>query len=187
VVQGKNENIELTVQRVSSRLLNFIRKRIPDQEDAKDILQDVFYQFVTGYDEIKTLENVASWLYKVAKNKIIDRSRKKKPEPLSNKQIILSGEDSEGPLFLEDILPALTRDPIDEMMRSAIWYEIENALEELPEKQREVIILHEFEDKSFKEISTITGESVNTLLSRKRYAILYLRDRLQELYNQLKF
>jgi len=120
MIQGKNENIELTVQKESSRLLNFIKKRIPDEEDAKDILQDVFYQFVIGYEEIKVLDNVASWLFKVAQNKIIDRSRKKKPEPLSNKQITMNGDDSEGPLFLEDILPALTRDPVDELMRSVI-------------------------------------------------------------------
>ncbi|MCK4466410.1 MAG: RNA polymerase sigma factor [Bacteroidales bacterium] len=187
MVQSKNMNIELTVQKESSRLLNFIKKRIPDEEEAKDILQDVFYQFVIGYEEIKVLDNVASWLFKVAQNKIIDRSRKKKPEPLSNKQITMNGDDSEGPLFLEDILPALTRDPVDELMRSVVWSEIEDALEELPEEQRRVFVLHEFEDKSFKEISAMTGESLNTLLSRKRYAVLYLRERLQELYNQLKF
>ena len=187
MVPGKNENIELTVQKESSRLLNFIKKRITDEEEAKDILQDVLYQFVIGYEEIKALDNVASWLFKVAKNKIIDRSRKKKPEPLGNKKVTMNGDDSEGPLFLEDILPALTRDPVDELMRSVIWDEIEGALEELPEEQREVFVLHEFEDKNFKEISAMTGESINTLLSRKRYAVLYLRERLQELYNQFKF
>jgi RNA polymerase sigma factor (sigma-70 family) len=126
----------------------------------------------------------ASWLFTVTRNRITDYYRKKKPESFSDKQVV--SKDADGaPLMLEDILPALTRDPEDEMMRDMIWEAIDDALDEMPEEQRDVFIWNEFEDRSFKEISSATGEGINTLLSRKRYAILFLRKRLQELYNQL--
>jgi len=187
MTETQKEHIELTVQQESEGLLNFIRYRIPDEEDARDILQDVFYQLVIGYPDIKNLENVTSWLYRVARNKIIDSYRKKKPEPFSKQVIKHNGDEEGAPLMLQDILPSLSADPEDEMMRSIIMVKIEEALEELPEDQREVFIMHEFEDISFNEISAMTGEKVNTLLSRKRYAVLFLRNKLQELYNQIKY
>jgi RNA polymerase sigma factor (sigma-70 family) len=170
--------------RERSRLLGFIRQRIRSREDAEDILQDVLYQFLRGFDDIRSTERITSWLFTVARNRITDYYRKKKPEPFSNKSVVSREEDG-APLMLEDILPALTRDPEDEMMRDLIWDTIDEALDEMPEDQRDVFIWNEFEDRSFKEISAVTGEGINTLLSRKRYAVLFLRKKLTELYNQL--
>ena len=170
--------------REEGRLLNFIRKQIRSKEDAEDILQDVMYQFLRGFDDIRETERITSWLFTVTRNRIVDYFRKKKPESLEDRQI-QGGEEDGAPLMLQDILPALTRDPEDEMMRERIWFEIEQALAEMPAEQRSVFIWNEFEDKSFNEISDQTVEGVNTLLSRKRYAVLYLRKKLKELYNQL--
>ena len=183
MARQQNDVIEKTVLRERVRLLNFIRKRVSDDEEAEDILQDVFFQFVEAYRAIESIERVTSWLFTVARNKITDRYRKKKPEPL--RRNIAQRDRDEEQLMLEDILPDFAHDQDDEMMRSVIWNAIEEALEELPDAQRQVFVWHEFEDKSFKEISTLTGDSVNTLLSRKRYAILHLRERLQVLYNEL--
>ena len=171
-------------ERERGRLLNFIRKSIPDSADAEDILQDVFYQLLRGFDDIRETERITSWLFTVARNRITDYFRKKKPDNLGDKRI-MSREEDGAPLMLEDILPSLTRDPEDEMMREMIWHEIEKAINEMPEKQRDVFIWNEFEDMSFKELSEKTGEGINTLLSRKRYAVLFLRKKLKELYNQL--
>ncbi len=170
--------------REKGRLLGFIRQQVRSDEDAEDILQDVLYQFLRGFDDIRSTERITSWLFTVTRNRITDYYRKKKPEAFSDKQVVSREEDG-APLMLEDILPALTRDPEDEMMRDMIWDAIDQALDEMPEEQRDVFIWNEFEDKSFKEISAETGEGVNTLLSRKRYAILFLRKKLKELYNQL--
>jgi RNA polymerase sigma factor (sigma-70 family) len=170
--------------REHGRLLGFIRKQVRSYEDAEDILQDVLYQFLRGFEDIRSTERITSWLFTVTRNKITDYYRKKKPESFSNKQEVSNEEDG-APLMLEDILPALTRDPEDEMMRDMIWDAIDRALDEMPAEQRDVFIWNEFEDRSFKEISAVTGEGVNTLLSRKRYAILFLRKKLQALYNQL--
>jgi RNA polymerase sigma factor (sigma-70 family) len=170
--------------REKGRLLGFIRQYIRSSEDAEDILQDVLYQFTRGFDDIRSTERITSWLFTVTRNRITDYYRKKKPEPFSNKQVVGREEDG-APLMLEDILPALTRDPEDEMMRDMIWNAIDAALDEMPEDQRDVFVWNEFEDRSFKEISAQTGEGINTLLSRKRYAILFLRKKLQALYNQL--
>ncbi len=178
-------NIELVYKKNSRRLLQFIRNRIPSEEEAKDILQDVFYQLISIADDIRAIENVTSWLFTVARNKIIDRSRKKKPDLFSDKQIQTPGNGDEDVLMLEDILPAFSADPEDEMMNSIILEAIDEALMELPEEQREVFILHEFENMTFREIVELTGESLNTLISRKHYAVLYLRECLQDLYNQL--
>lgn len=170
--------------REQGRLLGFIRQQVRTEEDAEDILQDVLYQFLRGFEDIRSTERITSWLFTVTRNRITDYYRKKKPEPFSDKQVVSREEDG-APLMLEDILPALTRDPEDEMMRDMIWEEIDSALDEMPEEQRNVFIWNEFEDRSFKEISAATGEGINTLLSRKRYAILFLRKKLKELYNQL--
>jgi RNA polymerase sigma factor (sigma-70 family) len=183
MARQQNDAIEKTVIRERGRLLSFIRKRVANEEEAEDILQDVFFQFVEAYRAIESIERVTSWLFSVARNKIIDRYRKKKPEPL--RRNIAQRDPDEETLMLEDILPDLTHHQDDELMRSVIVNAIAEALDELPEAQRQVFVWHQFEDKSFKEISALTGETVNTLLSRKRYAILHLRERLQTLYNEL--
>ena len=138
------------------RLLNFIRKSIPDNADAEDILQDVFYQLMRGFDDIRETERITSWLFTVARNRITDYFRKKKPDRLGDKRI-MSVEEDGAPLMLEDILPSLSRDPEDEMMREMIWQEIEETLDELPVNQRDVFVWNEFEDMNFKEISEKTG------------------------------
>lgn len=173
------------VRKEQGRLLGFIRSRVGDEEDARDILQDVFYQLSAGFDDIRSVSSITSWLFTVAGNRITDYFRKRRPERLSGRT--LNGEDAgEGPLMLEDILPSLSRGPEEEYMRGVIWETIERCLERLPEKQRDVFIMNEFEELSFKEISEITGEGINTLLSRKRYAVTYLREQLKELYKQIK-
>jgi len=167
--------IEELVKEEQGRLLGFIRKRVAHEEDARDIAQDVYYQLTVGFDDIRSVASLTSWLFTVARNRITDYFRKSRPELLS-----------EGSLMLEDILPSLTRSPEDEFMRGVIWETIEACLERLPEAQREVFVMSEFEDMSFKEISELTGDGINTLLSRKRYAVTYLREQLRELYNQIK-
>lgn len=179
----KLKHIESTFRQQNRPLLNFIRKHLP-LDQAEDVLQDVFTQLFTGYEEIRSFESLSSWLYKTAMNRIIDLKRKKKPDLLSDKKVS-SGTEQEF-LYLEDILPALSNGPEEELFSNIIWKEINEALDELPEDQREVFVLHEFENRSFKEISQITGEKINTLISRKRYAVLYLREKLNELYQQLK-
>ena len=181
----QRRDIELAYKKDSKRLLQFIRNRIPNDEEAKDILHDVFSQLISVVDDIRTIENITSWLFTVTRNKIIDRSRKKKPDLFSDKEIQTSGNGDDDVLMLEDILPAFTDDPEEEMMHSLIMEAIDHALMELPEEQRDVFILHEFEQMSFKEIVELTGERINTLISRKHYAVLYLREYLQDLYNQL--
>ena len=145
----------------------------------------MLYQLTAGFDDIRSASSITSWLFTVTRNRITDYFRKSKPERLSDRRVI-KADASEGPLMLEDILPALTRSPEDEYMRGVIWETIEQCLEQLPEEQRDVFIMNEFEDISFKEISKITGEGINTLLSRKRYAVIYLREHLSELYKQIK-
>lgn len=174
--------IEQTVEQEKGRLLNFIRKRVKREEDAEDIMQDVFFQLVNMYDSIGNIEKVTSWLYTVARNKITDSFRKKRPELLDDR--VTYGNDEEK-LFLQDILPDLSNDPDELILRDMIWTAIQEGLSELPIEQREVFVGHEFDDKSFKDMAKQTGETVNTLLSRKRYAVLYLRKKLKELYENL--
>jgi len=181
---AEKQHIEKLVKEEEGRLLGFIRKRVNEEEDVRDIAQDVYYQLTVGFNDIRSVTSLTSWLFSVARNRITDFYRKKKPERLSDKLVQQGGE--EAPLMLEDILPALTRSPEDEYMRGVIWEAIEASLERLPEAQREVFVMNEFEDMSFKEISAITGEGINTLLSRKRYAVTYLREQLRELYTQIK-
>lgn len=176
--------IDKTIEKNRSPLLGFIRKRIPVSEDAEDVLQDVFYQFITGYDEIKSIDKITSWLYTVARNKIIDLLRKKKREPLESIKTPISGE-GEDELTFEDILPSTENLPDTEYMRAAIMEELEDVLDELPEEQQEAFIQNELEGKSFKEISEQTGVPINTLASRKRRAVLYLRERLKSLFNEI--
>ncbi|MFN8322919.1 MAG: sigma-70 family RNA polymerase sigma factor [Chitinophagales bacterium] len=180
----QNESIRETVEKERRRLLEFIRKRVPTQEDAEDVLQDVFYELVNTYRLMRPVEQMASWLFTVARNKITDRYRKKKPDSLEDHFAIRAGDDGDR-LDISDFLPGNSNSPETEMMRTAITEGLMAALDELPKEQREVFIMHEIEDKSFQEISAITGANMNTLLSRKRYAILFLRERLKTLYNDL--
>jgi RNA polymerase sigma factor (sigma-70 family) len=164
------------------RLFDFIRRRVRTDEDAEDIVSDVFYQLISTYSVTEPIEKMTSWLFTVARNKVIDWYRKRKPESLPR-----DADDPTMPLNLEDILFDPTQNPDKVYERSIVWTELADALDELPEEQKEVFVMHELEGKSFKEIAEITGEAQNTLLSRKRYAVLHLRERLQELYDEFDF
>jgi RNA polymerase sigma factor (sigma-70 family) len=163
------------------RLLDFIRQRVRTDEDAEDILQDVFYQLLAGYSVAEPIEKLTSWLFTVARNKVIDWYRKRKSESLPE-----AGDGEMGPLNLEEILYDESQNPDDLFMRSLVWSELSDALELLPSKQRDVFVMHELEGKSFREIAALTGEPINTLLSRKRYAVILLREKLQELYREFQ-
>jgi RNA polymerase sigma factor (sigma-70 family) len=163
-----------------SRLRSFIRRRVPDSRDAEDILQDVFCELAEANRLLMPIEHVTAWLFRVARNRIVDLFRKKKPESLSD--AVITNEDGER-LHLEDLLPSPDAGPEALYARGVLVDEIELALEELPEEQREVFVAHELEGRSFKEMAKETGVSVNTLLSRKRYAVLHLRDRLRSIYD----
>ena len=177
----QDQRISEVVTREQSRLRNFIRRRVPDPRDAEDILQDVFYELVEANRLLMPIEHVTGWLFRVARNRITDLFRKKKPESFSNAAV---ADDDEEPLFLEDLLPSPDAGPDALYARNVLLDAIEVALEELPEEQREVFVAHEVEGLSFKEIAAETGVSVNTLLSRKRYAVLHLRERLQNIYDE---
>ena len=180
----ESEKITVTYKMERSRLLGYIKSRIPDHLEAEDILQDVFYQLTIGFSDIRKIENLTAWLYRVADNRIIDLFRKKRPVTFSYKENI--AEDGDEPLPLEEILPSIGTTPDDEELKEMIWEAIEETLSELPEEQRSVFVKNEFEDLSFKEISEKTGVGINTLISRKRYAILALRNNLNELYKLFK-
>jgi RNA polymerase sigma factor (sigma-70 family) len=178
----QNRLISEAVQREQGRLRNFIRKRVADAGDAEDILQDVFYELVEAYRLVHPLEHVAAWLYRVARNRIIDFFRKKRPEePWEGSA---ESADDEGALRLEDLLPSRDAGPEAAYARSVLLEELNAALEELPEEQRAVFVAHEIDGLSFKELAAETGVSVNTLLSRKHYAVLHLRRRLQAIYDE---
>jgi RNA polymerase sigma factor (sigma-70 family) len=179
----QNRRISEVIQRERRRLLNFIRKRVGDQGDAEDILQDVFYELIEAYRLMQPVEQVGAWLYRVARNRIIDRFRKRKPEARSE---ITLGLDQGDALLLEDLLPSPDAGPDAVYARSVLLEELEAALEDLPENQRAVFIAHEIEGRSFKQLANETGLSVNTLLSRKHYAVLHLRRRLQAIYDEFK-
>ena len=173
-----NNRISAVVEREQGRLRSFIRKRVADEGDVEDILQDVFYELVEAYRALKPIEQAGAWLFRVARNRMVDFFRKKRPVPLG------AGETSDG-LSIEELLPSPDAGPEAVYVRSVLWEEIEAALDELPEAQRDVFIAHEIGGRSFKELSAETGVSVNTLLSRKRYAVLHLRERLKEIYEEL--
>src|SRR6187549_2093067 len=174
-----------TFLKEKDKLLGFIRSRVSTVEEAEDILQDVFYQFIEGFNTIESLDRVTSWLFSVARNKIIDRYRRDASRPQRTEIGLAAGMDDDAPLTLQDILPDLGNTPEDAYLRDVIWDAIMDALDELPAEQREIIVLNEIEERSFREISEETGISINTLLSRKRYAILALRKKLQRLYNDI--
>ncbi|HLT71307.1 MAG TPA: RNA polymerase sigma factor [Cyclobacteriaceae bacterium] len=176
---------EQTFLREKGKLLGFIRNRVSSLEEAEDILQDVFYQFIAGYDSIESLDRVTSWLYSVARNKIIDRYRRDATRPKRTNLVPQSASEEEATLSIEDILPDLGNTPEDTFLKEMIWEAIMDALEDLPPEQRDVFVSNEIEERSFRELAEEQGVSINTLLSRKRYAILALRKRLQRLYNEL--
>ena len=169
-----------TVHQERKRLSDFIRRRVGNEADAEDILQDVLAQLVSSYSVTEPIEQVTAWLFRVARNRIIDWYRRKRPESLP-----AASNNANAPLNLEDILFDPRQNPDRVYARSMVWTELADALDDLPEDQRQVFVWHELEGKSFKEMSEETGVPLNTLLSRKRYAVLHLRDRLQELYTEL--
>ncbi len=177
----QDQRISEVVKREQSRLRNFIRRRVPDPRDAEDILQDVFYELVEANRLLMPIEHVTGWLFRVARNRITDLFRKKKPESFSDTAV--ADEDDEL-LQLEDLLPSPDAGPEALYARNVLLDELELAIDELPEEQREVFVAHELEGRSFKEMAAETGVSVNTLLSRKRYAVLHLRERLQSIYDE---
>ena len=166
------------------RLFAFIRSRVREQEEAEDIYQDVLYELTVSYRMMQPIEKIAAWLFRVARNKITDKYRKKKPELLLDKPIYQHGSDDE-PMFLNDLLAGNMSSPNRDFDQALIWEAIEMALDELPEEQREVFVRHEMEGISFQEMVDETGVALNTLLSRKRYAVLHLRERLQWLYDEI--
>jgi RNA polymerase sigma factor (sigma-70 family) len=177
----QDRRISEVIKREQSRLLNFIRRRVPDPRDAEDVLQEVFYELVEANRLLMPIEHVTGWLFRVARNRITDLFRKKKPENFSDAAV---ANDDKELLQLEDLLPSPDAGPDALYARSVLLDELEFALDELPDEQREVFVGHELEGRSFKQMAGETGVSVNTLLSRKRYAVLHLRERLQSIYHE---
>jgi RNA polymerase sigma factor (sigma-70 family) len=172
----RDKRIAEAVTRERGRLRNFIRRRVPDPGEAEDLLQEVFFEFVEAYRLPEPIEQVGAWLFRVARNRIIDRFRKKKEEPYP--------ETADGESWLEEVLPSAKDGPEAVYARSVLVEEILAAVGELPHEQREVFIAHELDGRSFKELSAESGVGVNTLLARKRYAVLHLRTRLQAIYDE---
>jgi RNA polymerase sigma factor (sigma-70 family) len=172
------------VTRERSRLLRFIRRRVPDPADAEDILQDVFYALVEANRLLMPIDHVTGWLFRVARNRITDLFRKKKPDRLADSMTVDAEEDAAA-LLLEDLLPSPDSGPEALFARNVLIDEFEAAISELPKEQREVFVAHELEGRSFKEMAAETGVGLNTLLSRKRYALMRLRERLQRLYDEM--
>ena len=183
ILREDDRRITEVVRREQSRLLNFIRRHVPDTVDAEDVLQDVFYRLVEANRLLMPIEHVTGWLYRVARNRITDLFRKKELENFSEIQV---GEDEEG-LQFEDLLPSPDEGPDAVLFRNVLLNELKRALSELPKEQREVFIAQELEGRSFKELSAQTGVSINTLLARKRYAVLRLRERLRRVYEEYSF
>jgi len=177
----QDRKISQIVAEERPRLRNFIRRRVPDPSDVEDIVQDVFYELVEANRMLMPIEHVTGWLFRVARNRITDLFRKKKPESFGEAAI----EDEDGELLrIEELLPSPEDGPEALYFRNALLDEMEIALGELPEEQREVFVAHELEGRSFKEMAAETGVNVNTLLARKRYAVLHLRERLQNIYEE---
>ena len=177
----QDERISEAIDRDKTRLRNFIRRRVADPSDAEDILQEVFYELVETYRLMKPIEQVGAWLFRVARNRITDLFRKRKPEASTNDPVV--AEEGEF-LTLEDLLPSRDAGPEAAYARTVLLAELEDALEELPDEQREVFLAHEIEGRSFKDLAAETGLSVNTLLSRKHYAVIHLRVRLRAVYDE---
>jgi RNA polymerase sigma factor (sigma-70 family) len=177
----QDHRISEVVVRERARLRNFIRRRVADPSDVEDILQDVFYRLVEANRLLMPIEHVTGWLFRVARNRITDLFRKKKPASFADAAV----EGEEGELLeIEDLLPSPDAGPEELYLRHVLLEELELALDELPDEQREVFLAHELEGQSFKEMAAETGLKVNTLLSRKRYAVLYLRERLRDIHEE---
>jgi len=177
----QDRQISEVIAKERSRLRNFIRKRVPNESDAEDLLQEVFYELVAANRLLKPIDYVTGWLFRVARNRITDFFRKKKPDNFTDAAL----ESDDGELLeIEDILPDPNGGPEDLFLRKTLFEEFNRALAELPPEQREIFVAHELEGYSFKELSAETGISVNTLLSRKRYAVLHIRARLHSIYDE---
>jgi RNA polymerase sigma factor (sigma-70 family) len=176
----QDQRISEVVKRERSRLHNFIRRRVPDPRDAEDILQEVFYELVEANRLLMPIEHVTGWLFRVARNRIADLFRKKKPESFTD---VAVADDEEELLRLEDLLPSTDAGPDALYARSVLLEELEFALSELPAEQREVFVAHELEGRTFKEMAAESGVSINTLLARKHYAVLHLREHLRSIYD----
>jgi RNA polymerase sigma factor (sigma-70 family) len=177
----QNRRLSDVIQLEYRRLFQFIRKRVDDQGDAEDILQDVFYELIEAYRLMQPIEQVGAWLYRVARNRIIDRFRK---QTLSAGNEIRAATEEEESLRMEDLLPSRDAGPEAAYARAVLFEELEAAIDDLPEEQRSVFVAHELEGRSFKEIADETGVNINTLLSRKRYAVVHLRRRLKAIYEE---
>jgi RNA polymerase sigma factor (sigma-70 family) len=177
----QNRRLSDLIQQEYRRLFQFIRKRVGDTGEAEDILQDVFYELIETYRLMRPIEQVGAWLYRVARNRIIDRFRRRS---LGAGNEIRSGMEAEESFQLDDLLPSRDAGPEAAYARNVLFEELEAAIEDLPEEQRSVFVAHELEGRSFKDIAEETGLNINTLLSRKRYAILHLRRRLKAIYEE---
>ena len=180
----QDQRISEAVSRDQSRLRSFIRRRVADPGDAEDILQDVFYELLEAYRMMKPVEQVTAWLFRVARNRITDLFRRRSREALRNEPARVAEDGEE--LSLEELLPSPDAGPAAAYVRSVLLEELDDALDELPAEQREVFVAHEVMGYSFKELAAETGLSVNTLLSRKHYAVLHLRERLQAIYDEFR-
>lgn len=183
ITAQQDQWIAQAMERDGSRLRNYIRKYVVNRETTEDILQEVFCELIEAYRLVKPIEQVSAWLFRVARNRIIDRFRSRKVESLSQAKY---GDDDEDAVSLEDLLPSPESGPEAAYARAVLLEEIDEALENMPEEQRSVFVAHEWEGYSFKELSAETGVSVNTLLSRKRYAVLHLRRRLRSIYEEFQ-
>jgi RNA polymerase sigma factor (sigma-70 family) len=182
-VTSQDRQLSDTIGREQSRLRRFIRTRVGNMDDAEDILQDVFYELVEATRLMKPIEHASAWLFRVARNRITDLLRRRRPE-VSTDAPVANAE--EGARLLEDLLPSADAGPEAAYARSVLLEEIEGAIEDLPEEQRDVFVAHELEGRSFKELAAETGLSVNTLLARKHYAVIRLRRRLQGIHDELR-
>ena len=178
----QDDRLSEVVTREQSRLRSYIRRRVPDPRDAEDILQDVFYRLVEANRLLMPIDHVTGWLFQVARNRITDFFRKQQPERLSEAAAARTHDEALG---LEDLLPSADAGPDALYARRLLLDEIQHALDELPPEQRAVFVAHEFDGQSFKDMAAASGVSINTLLSRKRYAVLHLRARLQAVHDAL--
>lgn len=182
MARKQDQRIADVVNREESRLRRFIRRRVPDPRDAEDVLQDVFYRLVEANRLLMPIDHVTAWLFQVARNRITDLFRKKQPERFGDLTV---ADGDENAMSFEDLLPSADAGPEAAYDRRLLLEALEAAIDELPAAQREVFVAHEFEGRSFKEMAAESGVSVNTLLSRKRYAVLHLRERLQHIHDEL--
>jgi RNA polymerase sigma factor (sigma-70 family) len=181
VMTEQDQQISEAVRNEREKLRNFIRRRVPDPRDVEDILQDVFYKLVEANRLLMPIDHVTAWLFRVTRNRIADLFRSRRKETISTNDVV---NDNDERLKLEDLLPSPDAGPEALYMRNLLLDELELAIEELPDKQREVFVAHEVEGQSFKQIAAETGVGINTLLSRKRYAVLHLRERLGDIYEE---